>query len=144
MRNAATALFLIASTLFTVGCTRTYLSTGQGGVVSPDGKTHLCLTSHGAYGRSYIDKTRKLLDVWIWTGSGTNETMLFKHRYKFVGSDMSEHVQWNSPEEVLVYVYDYGPGVSSHEAETNHAPSNYIATLSFYLDKQIGKFAQKK
>ena len=144
MRSIAAAFATIFIILSGVGCTRTYLSTGHGGVISPDGKTHLCLTSHGAYGRSYLDETKKQLDVFIYKDVGTNETTLFEHRYKFVGSDMSEHVQWNSPEEVLVYVYDYGPGVSSYDAEKSHAASNYIATLSFHLEKQTGKFVQLK
>src|SRR6266446_8325361 len=87
--------FLVLLTAI-AGCTRTYISTGGAGIPSPNGTTRLGLTSHGAYGRAYIDRTKKLLDVWITQGNGTNERILFLHRYRFVGADLSEHVQWNS------------------------------------------------
>src|ERR1035437_8225797 len=58
MRPFATFLALAAVVLLSGGCSRTYISTGDPGVPSPDGDTRLCLTAHGAYGRSYTDRTR--------------------------------------------------------------------------------------
>ena len=144
VKRAAIFFALTAAMFLTWGCTRTYLSTGDSGVPSPDGSTRLCLTRHGAYGRSYIDKTQKLVDVDIRRGFGTNETTLFSHRYEFVGSDLDVNIHWNSPEEVAVCVYDYGPGVSSYDAPKTGAPSNYLATLTFQMDNATGKFVEKK
>jgi hypothetical protein len=144
MKRACTFFALSAAMSLAGGCTRTYLSTGDPGVPSPDGSTRLCLTRHGAYGRSYLDKTKKLVDVDIRRGFGTNETTLFSHRYKFVGSDLDVNIHWNSPEEAAVYVYDYGPGVSSYDLPKAGASSNYIATLAFQMDKATGKFVEKK
>ena|SRR5882757_6573924 len=124
------------------GCTRTYISTGDLGVPSPDGVTRVCLTSHGAYGRAYIDRTKKLVDVRIKQGSGTNERILFLHRYRFVGADLSEDVQWNSPKKVTVQVYDYNDGVFESDARKAGIVSNHIATLIFEMDTQSGKFVQ--
>ena len=124
------------------GCTRTYNSTGGAGVPSPNGTTRLGLTSHGAYGRAYIDRTKKLLDVWITQGNGTNERILFEHRYRFVGADLSEDVQWNSPEKVTVQVYDYNDGVFQSDARKAGIASNHIATLIFEMDTQSGNFVQ--
>jgi hypothetical protein len=96
------------------------------------------LRTLGAFGRSYLDKTKKLVDVDIRRGFGTNETTLFSHRYKFVGSDLGSdldvNIHWNSQEEVVVSVYDYGPGVSGYDVPKTGAPSNYIATLAFRDD----------
>jgi hypothetical protein len=144
MKPTAAFLALVAVIFLGGGCTRTYLSTGDPGVPSPDGSTRLCLTRHGAYGRSYIDKTKKLVDVDIRRGFGTNQMTLFSHRYKFVGSDLDVDIHWNSPEEVVVCVYDYGPGVSSYDVPKTGGPSNYIAMLAFQMDKATGKFIEKK
>ena len=135
---------LVAAMLVSAGCMRTYVGSGGWGVVSPDGSTHLCVTGHGAYGRAYTDKTKKLLDIWIWHGSGEQETTLFEHRYKFVASDMCEDTKWTSPQTVVVYVFDYGDGISFYDARKAGSPSNQIATLYFELDKRTGKFVERK
>jgi hypothetical protein len=129
--------------LVSAGCMRTYVGSGGWGVVSPDGSTHLCVTGHGAYGHAYIDNTKKLLDIWIWRNSGEQQTTLFEHRYKFVASDMCEDTVWTSPQAVVVFVFDYGDGVSSYDARKASSPSNHIATLYFELDKQTDKFVEK-
>jgi hypothetical protein len=140
MRPFTTFLALVAVVLLSGGCSRTYISTGDPGVPSLDGDTRLCLTAHGAYGRSYIDRTGKLLDVTIKRGAVTNETILFSQRYRFVGSDLWGAVEWSSTNVVTIQVYDWGDGVGESDAQKRGTPSNHIATLSFYLDKQTGKF----
>lgn len=144
MKALATLLALAAVAFFRVSCSRTYLSTGDPGIPSPDRNTRLCLTTHGAYGRSYTVRTGKLMDVCIKRGSGTNETILFSHRYRFVGSDLWGHVEWSSTQAVSVLVYDWGDGVSESEAQKKGAPSNRIATLAFNLNTQTGKFKEQK
>lgn len=144
MKHFVSLLSLTAAVFICGGCSRTYLSTGDPGVPSPDGNTRLCLTAHGAYGRSYIDRTGKLLDVCIKHGAYTNETILFSHRYKFVGSDLWADAVWHSVTNVTLQVYDYGNGVSSYDARKSGAPSNNIATLSFRFDGKTGKFIETK
>jgi hypothetical protein len=137
---------VVAAAIFFLwpGCTRTYISTGDPGVPSPDGDTRLCLTAHGAYGRSYLDRTKKLLDVCIKRGAVTNETILFSRRYKFVGSDLWAHAEWISTNRVTLSIYDYGEDISRYDACERNATSNQIATLSFYLENQTGKFREKR
>ena len=142
MRPSFTLFALAAFAIFGVGCMRTYVSSGGDGFVSPDGSTHLCVTGHGAYGRPYTAKTKKLLDVWIWRG--VPEPTLFEHRYKFVASDMCEDAQWTSTQTVVVYVFDYGDRISRYDARKAGSPSNQIATLHFELEKQTGKFVESK
>jgi len=144
MKRSATFPVLIAFTFLGGGCTRTYLSTGDPGVPSPDGSTRLCLTRRGAYGCSYTENTKKLVDIDIRRGFGTNETTLFSHRYRFVGSDVDVDILWSSPEEVVVQVYDYGLGVSHYTVPRTGAPSNHIATLTFQMDSMTRKFVEKK
>lgn len=142
MKTFARLLALVALTCFIGACTRTYVGTGDPGFPSPDADTRLVLTSHGAYGRGYGERTGKLVDVWIRRGRSSTETNLFFHRYRFVGSDVGFDAEWRSTNEVDLQVYDYGEGVSSFDARKAKAPSNHIATLSFYLDAQTGKFRE--
>jgi hypothetical protein len=145
MRALAKLLTLAALTCFGAGCSRTYISTGDPGVPSPDGSTtRICWTIHGAYGRSYIDKTRKLVDVCIKRGQQPGPQVLFLERYKFVASDLDGDARWVSPGEVVLVLYDYGDGVSSYDASKTGATSNHIATLAFHLDKRSGKFTEKR
>src|SRR5258706_7238392 len=144
MRPFLSILSLLGVIACASGCTRTYISTGAPGVPSPDGDTRFCLTAHGAYGRAYTERSKKLLDVWIGRGPYTNEVTLLSHRYKFIGADLWGHVEWISTNEVVMHVYDYGDGVSKYDAGKTGAPSNHIATLSFYLDKSSGKFRDKR
>ena len=139
-------LTLTAFAVFAAGCTRTYVGTGGQGVPSPDGSYRLTLRAHGAYGRSYTDKTKKGIRIGIWRGSGQSatETSLCSETYTLVGSDLNWHVQWSSAEDVVVHLYDNGSGVSSHDARKAGAASNHIATLAFQLDKQTGKFKEKR
>ena len=60
------------------------------------------------------------------------------------GSDVEWETRWSSPETVSVELYDWGDGVSNYN-NMNHLPSsNHIALLAFILDKNSGKFTEKK
>ena len=144
MRSFTAVLCFVVVALSGAGCSRTYVSTGAPGISSPDGDTRLCLTIHGAYGRAFTEKTRKLLDVRIRRGPYTNEVTLFSDHYRFVGGDLGTDVQWHSTNEVVMQIYDYGDGVLESEAQKRGIPSNHIATLLFQLDKQTRKFREKK
>lgn len=114
------------------------------GVTSPDGNTRLAITSHGAYRKAYIDKTKKDLWIWIGRGVGQSETELLQKRYTVVGSDICWITQWISSTEVTVAVFDYGDGVSSYDAKKSGAKPQHITTLMFRLNNQTGKFEEKK
>ena len=144
MRPFVSFLALITFVGATAGCTRTYISTGDPGIASPDGDTRLILTAHGAYGRSYMDRTRKLLDVSIVRGSVNSEQLLFERRYKFTGADLWGNAQWTSTNKVVLTVYDYPGDVGRRTGMSNGTPSNYLSTLCFQLNLKSGKFEQKK
>jgi hypothetical protein len=142
---AAALLVLLTLAAATGGCTRAYVSTGDPGEPCPDGSTtRICWTIHGAYGRSYVDRTKKLLDVCIKRGPLPQPQILFLQRYKFVASDLWGDAQWISTNEVVVQFYDYGPGLTSDDARNNPGASNYIASLAFRFDNASGKFVEKK
>ncbi len=122
-------------------CTRTYISTGAPGVPCPNGSERLCLTIHGAFGRQYIQKTSKLVDVWIGHGYRTNKVTLFSSRYVVVGSDLTWDIHWQSAEKVIVHLYDYGDGLSQR---LNPSGSNHITTLIILQDKKTGNFVETK
>jgi hypothetical protein len=144
MKCAPTFPIFVAVALVSGGCSRTYVSTGAPGIPSPDEDTRLCLTIHGAYGRAYTERTKKLLEVWIRRGPYTNAVTLFSHTYKFVGGDLTTDVQWASTNQVVMQVYDYGDRVLEDDARERRIPSNHITTLIFYRDEQTGKFEEKR
>jgi hypothetical protein len=132
MTRLFTDLSLAICLFVGAGCTRTYISTQKPEQTSPDGITRLGLVGHGAYGRSYVDRTRKLLDVVVLREAGTKEVTLFLHRYTFVAADMGWHVHWASPAEAIIDVFDDSAG------------SNHIATLRLAADQRTGKFVEKR
>jgi hypothetical protein len=145
MKALAKVLTVAALTCLTGACTRTYISTGDPGVPSTEGgTTRVCWTIHGAYGRSYIDKNKKLVDVCIKCGNQPEPSILLLQRFKFVASDLEVYVQWLSPDEVSIEFHDYGDGVSSYDARKTGASSNHLRTLIFCSDKKSGKFLEKK
>jgi hypothetical protein len=140
----AFAILTIAALLGFVGygCTRTYLGHAQR---SPDGRTILNVTCHGAVGRAYSDNTAKLVDVWIGPlYRKSDREALFTHRYKCHGADLYWDIRWNSTEAVTVDVFDYGEGVLASDGAKTGARSNHIVTLKYALDKQSGKFVEQK
>jgi|ERR1051326_8691516 hypothetical protein len=139
-RFFAIASLLIGATILS-GCTRTYVSTGDVGVTSPDGRVRICLTSHGGYGQQYVAKTKKKVDVWIGYGHGTNKVTLLSKAYTVVGSDLTWDVEWRSPEEVYLRLYDFGDGLSRRQ---NPDAPNDRAKLVFRLNKETGKFIEKR
>jgi hypothetical protein len=141
MKSLEHFLVLAGCALLITGCTRTYVGRST---PSPDGTSYVSIVGHGAYSRAYVDHTKKLLDVQIKRSTGTNETVLFSHRYKFVAADMSWDARWTSPKMLTLEVYDFGPGISVYDAEKTGAPSNHIATLVFTADKKANKFVEEK
>ena len=145
MKPLGKMITLLGVIYFAGGCTRTYISTGDPGVPAPDGSTtRICWTIHGAFGRSYIERTKKLVDVCIKRGQLPQPQVLFLERYKFFASDLGGDARWVSPDVVVVEFYDYGDGVSSYDARKAGTSSNHMATLIFQLDKQSGKFTENR
>jgi hypothetical protein len=135
---AAAALIVLG----TGGCMRTYISRGER---SPDGGNVLIVTSHGAWRRAYMDESRKLVDVWIGPlHRKSDREALYAHRYKYYGADLYWGIQWDSPQAVHVDLYDYGQGVLASDGARAGAPSNHLATLEFLVEKESGKFVEKK
>ncbi len=138
------SVLLLAVCIFLGACrTRTYISTQKPEQKSPDGITRVTPVGHGAYGRAYIDQTKKLLDVEIVRKSGSNEVTLFSHRYKFVSADMSWTVCWATPSEVSVDIFDFGRGITIYDEPKIGVATNHIATLRFVKDGESDRFVEK-
>ena len=132
---AITALGLL---LICVGCfSRTYV--GQS-VDSPDKQLRCSVTIYGAYRHAYTDRTQKEVWVWIGNGSGNDAKQLFEGKYVISGPDVGWNTHWFSTEAVSIDFFDCGDGTYSHEVGKPGVASNHIATLSFHLNKQTGKF----
>jgi hypothetical protein len=113
-------------------------------VNAPDGKLRCSITIYGAFFHNYSERSKK--DVWVWIGSGlgNNAAQLFVHKYIISGPDVGWNTHWISSEAVSVDLFDCGDGVYSGDVGKSGVASNHIATLSFHLDKQTGKFVDEK
>lgn len=123
------------------GCMHTVVG-GHG--ESPDARYRLWISSHGASGKAYVDKSKKKIWVSVTSRESTNSATLFQHRYILTGSDIAWNIRWLSDEAVSVEFYDWGDGVSNYNNMKHLATSNHIASLSFALDRTTGKFIEKK
>jgi hypothetical protein len=123
------------------GCMHTVIG---GGRYSPDKRHYLWVSSHGASGKSYVDKSKKNVWVIIERRGDTNSAVLFRQHYVLTGSDIAWDISWTSDETVSVVFYDWGDGVSNYDNMKHLSASNYIASLSFALDRSTGKFIEKK
>ncbi len=123
------------------GCMHTVV--GSGGD-SPDKRYRLWVSSHGASGKAYVDKSKKKLWISIKTREGTNSVVLFQQPYVLTGSDIQWKTLWVSDEAVSVVFYDWGDGVGNYNNMKHLPTSNHIASLSFVLDTTAGKFTEKK
>src|SRR5438105_4646403 len=123
------------------GCTHTVVG---GGGYSADKRYRLWVTSHGASGKAYVDKSKKKLWVTISSRDNANySAQLFQKQYIFIGSDLSWETLWQS-NDVSVVFYDWGDNVSNYNNMKHFPASNHIATLSYHLDTATGKFMENK
>ena|SRR5436190_13583674 len=135
----------ILATLLAGCLTRAYIGTGAPGVPSPDKSYRLTIRAYSAlWPHQYPDKTKKPVYIGIWSGNWSSETNLFWKGYRFVGADLTWHVEWASSEYVSVYLFDYGEGLSATDARKSGTPSNHIAMLTYVLNKQTGKFVERR
>jgi len=133
---------VFALSLFCVGCySRTYVAQS---VDSPDKQLRCSVTVYSAYRHAYTERTQKEVWVWIGSGSGNDAKQLFEHKYIISGPDVGWKTFWLSTEAVNIDLFDCGEGVYSHEVGKPGVASNHIATLSFHLKKQTGKFTDEK
>lgn len=137
--NTSRLIWLLAPLAICIGCSRTYV--GDGGTSSPDGQLLLFVTSHGAYGHSYVDKTKK--EVWISLSRSNRDTPIFEQSYRMVGSDVSWDTRWTSASNVVVQFFDYGDGVTKYDAPPSR-PKHQIRTIRFHVDGQAGKVSEEK
>ena len=143
MRSPLYPLLLGILALCLAGCMCTEVGDGSG-TSAPDGKFRLAVVIDGAPRHAYIDKTKKKVGIWIETGPNTNSVTLFHRSYVLTGSDIEWKTTWSSPEAVSVEFYDWGDGVSNYNNMNHMTSSNHIALLSFVLDKNTGKYREKK
>ena len=103
---------------------------------SPDGRLRCAVRS------PYADRRKASKGVWVWIGrgNGTNETTLLEHRYEVPGAYLSWTTRWVSGDELVVNVYDYGPGGTPYMYE--NAPHRDITTFRFCRDTQSGQFVE--
>ena len=91
------------------------------------------------------DKELGKKPFWVWIASveGTNQITLFENRYTVSGNYVSWNTHWLTNDFLVVDVYDYGTGRSAGMYPES-LRSNHIKSLTFFRDKQTGKFTEKK
>jgi hypothetical protein len=140
---ALVSMFLAGLVLILTGCSHTHVSDGSG-TSSPSGKFRLAVACDGANGCAYTKKTRKKIQIGIWSGNDKTPATLFERSYTVTGSDITWETHWSTADTVSVEIYDWGDGVSNYNNLLHLAASNHIALLVFTLDKSTGGFVQRR
>ena len=145
VKRSFTFLVLLGITIAVFGCTRTV--TG-GYEDSPDDQYRVWIRTFGAYGHAFLERTPKTVRISLVQSIGAktnwNEKSLFTKEYHFTCSDVMVDTSWDKEDNLTAVIYDYPPGVYWETARKKRIPSNYIATVSFILDKQTGTVHERK
>jgi hypothetical protein len=131
--------FLLGLVMAFLGCSRTV--TG-GFDDSLDKKYRVYGRVFGAYGRSFIDNSRKTVRISI-VANDTNETLLFRKGYRVEGSDVSWDSTWDERNDLTVVIYDYGPGVLFTGLKKDAPPRRHIRTMAYQFDPKTGAFTEQ-
>jgi len=110
---------------------------------SPDKKYRTYGRVYGALGKAFLDETRKTVRLSIVLNDA-QERLLFRKEITVKGSDVSWDSTWDKAGNILVAVFDYGPHVYWEDARKAGTASNRLANFSPTLDKQTGKFRERK
>lgn len=120
-------------------------------IVSPNKKYQIWIRAFRTPKRAFVDRTRKSIGISIIKNNGDYADwdapasfILYTNHYQFECSDVRFQTSWDEENNIAVTLYDYAPDVYQEDAQRAGIPSNYIATLSFDLDKQTGKFRETK
>ena len=140
-RSRPFRLFTIAITaiLGFVGCTATYMA---GYTDSPDGKYRFYGSVRGSYGRSFDEQTTKVIRIRI-VSIGGSEIDLFKEKFKVTGSDVCWDAKWDSKDNLVLSIYDFGPGIDRYDAVQKGSPTNHIRTVIYHFNSKAGIFSKE-
>ena len=138
MAKTRFAVLAVAALVLSAGCTRTVVG---GYTNSPDKKYCVYGRIYGAYGQAFVAETSKTVRISIVTG-GTNETLLFREKYRVRGSDVSWDATWDEHNNLTVVVYDYGRGLDRVDASKRGSPTNHLLTLVYRLDAKTRNFIE--
>jgi hypothetical protein len=158
-------IVVISTVVCCIGCISTYTA---GSDESPDGAYVVFGHIRGAGGRAYIDNTEKTVFITI-EAKGTQKTAvvtnyqngtvvsesvvavsgkpgkpLLEKQYLIRGSDVCWDDVWGKDDNVTVFLYDYGPGVSSYDAKKNGTPKRQILTVNYRFDSKTGSFVEQR
>jgi hypothetical protein len=142
MINARKTEILVAAVCAALfcGCKSVYDFGGPSSKVSPDGQFQVVVDSSDNYEQDYFQTGRKN----VWVSIGDQQKILFQHKYIVMGADVEWLANWSPTNSVTVVLYDWGNGIYNYGNFRHLAASNHIASLSFALDKNTGKFVERK
>jgi hypothetical protein len=144
MKRFVTLMFALLAVLTAfLGCSR--IVTG-GYTDSADGKYRCWFREFGPYNYSIINRWTNRIRIVEVLGDKTHweEKTLFTKEYHCKHPYMMIEALWDKEDNVKIIVYEYGHGVAWEAARKAGSPSNFIASVSLILDKQTGKFHEKK
>lgn len=122
-----------------MGCSRTV--TG-GFTDSPDKQFRLFGRVLGAYGRSFIENTKKTVIISIYKNDKTN-MLLLKRTYVVIGSDVGWEAYWDINNNVTVVIYDYGLDLQHHGMKKEELPQRIISKIKYISDSKHHTFSEQ-
>jgi hypothetical protein len=106
-----------------VGCSRTV--TG-GFSDSPDKSCRAYVKVYGAYGKKFVERSRKRVRITIVSGAA-GENQLLRREYLLTANDLGWVAAWDSNSSVRIVFYDSKPDATNH-----------LRTLTFVTNESGG------
>ena len=133
----APVLFLICGLLFISGCMRTVKRSGYS--ESPDARFRLFVYRYGAWGKAWVEETKKTGRIFI-TDKSTSYSIFVKDFQVDRASALGWNAAWTNGTVALTF-FDYGPGNSYYDVGKG-GPKRQLKTLSFSYDPASHTFIE--
>jgi hypothetical protein len=122
------------------GC-QSNVGVGDGPTFSENDTFLLEVTSFARHRYSYYERYQTPKDFHVClTKSGS---CIFRKEYDVVGWDISWQIQWISPTDVVIKVFDFGAEIDHRSAKDSEAVRRPIGEISLHIDSDTGKVTER-
>lgn len=104
---------------------------------SQDAEFSVVVSSHGAPGKAYPDRTKKQVYVYLLR----RDVQKLSTNFKVEAADLDWEVLWRSPVEPILHFYDLPDGVSTYD-KGSKASRREILTKHYRYDAKTGLFIE--
>jgi hypothetical protein len=106
---------------------------------SGDGKYRVYARLHGAFGRSFVKRTEKVVRIDI-VMKGAKEKLLLKEEYRVTAANLGWNGWWDSSNNLTVVMFEYPRGMNRETL--GKVATNNLRTLTFQFDPRLNAFRE--